>query len=77
MHNCSVDSKIGSCICTNERNVSPQCKDSKKKSLNIIHRYSAPDILKFQRLTISAINSLPALIDLFHYMHKIPYIIIF
>lgn len=52
-------------------------KTVKKKSLNIIHRYSAPDILKFQRLTISAINSLPALIDLFHYMHKIPYIIIF
>lgn len=81
MQNCSVDSKDGyvTSVLVFARMKGTYLLSAKtvKKSLNIIHRYSAPDILKFQRLTISSVITLPALIDLFHNTHKIPYMILF
>lgn len=69
MQNCSVDSKDGYVtsvlVFARMKGMFLLSAKTVKISLNIRHRYSAPDILKFQRLTISSINSLPALIDLF------------
>lgn len=70
--NCLVDSKDGylTSVLVFARRKGMYLLSAKTVKKKLKYRYSAPGILKFQRLTISSINSLPALIDLFHYTHK-------
>lgn len=57
---CLVDCKgklsnNGSCICTNGRNGSRLCNGG--KVLNILNRYSVPNILKYLGLSISSLKT--------------------